>query len=189
MARTYVSLPKISSKKSLCSIARSNSLFSRANSLVHSQKFPVLLSREFHCKPLNLLACQRPSPVSRELASGDGFDWEWRLCCEHEPVQLPTGWGSARSRTRNGNEYYLIQRRGLRAVFCPSPTRQIRATRLPFDRRSVANSTWLVAARGPRKRLIAEVDILDSSRQLASIDQAVCLYHVSMRWAFSPFQS
>jgi hypothetical protein len=24
-----------------------------------SQKFPVRLSREFHCKPLNLLACQR----------------------------------------------------------------------------------------------------------------------------------
>jgi hypothetical protein len=24
-----------------------------------SQKFPVLLSREFHCKPLNLLACRR----------------------------------------------------------------------------------------------------------------------------------
>jgi hypothetical protein len=33
------------------------------------QKFPVLLSREFRCKPLNLLACQRA-----KLCPGGEFD-------------------------------------------------------------------------------------------------------------------
>src|SRR5262249_38819450 len=54
-----------------------------------SQKFPFLFSREFHCKPLNLFACQRSKSRQAGVAGNLGLETgsTWTTCATNEPRQ------------------------------------------------------------------------------------------------------